>query len=193
MVASIDANNGGVAVSNTGKGTVNVSVTTQLAQLPSFLTPLLVRIVEHHKPKYTPDLILEKSPKIEDKITFNNLIYFSEDVRLNSEFMAIVEDALSAIDNESPGAKGAIQWTINRSYKEIRRTILMKNRVKMSDEEEIRRVISDNSDFIFQTVMEEFFSVNLDGLNCNRESLMAAKEILVCYGFISCMILDEPK
>jgi len=191
-MVDISASSGGMAVNNSGDGSVSIVVTGQLAKLPSVLSPLLLKVVEHYRPQYDPNVILEKSPRIEEKILFNKLKYYAEEVRLNSEFMAIIEDAFSAIDDESPGSKGTIQWTINRSYKEVKRQVLISNGIEPWDVDAVMKIIPDNSDRIFKYVLDDVFSMDFNDLGCDREVLIAAQELLVCYGFISCMILEEP-
>ncbi|CAI1026499.1 hypothetical protein [Serratia quinivorans] len=191
-MVDISASSGGMAVNNSGDGNVNIVVSGQIAKLPSVLSPLLMKVVEHYRPQYDPNVILEKSPRIEEKILFNKLKYYAEDVRLNSEFMAIIEDAFSAIDDESPGSKSTIQWTINRSYKEVKRQVLISNNIDPWDAVAVGNVISDNSDKIFKHVLDDVFTMDFNDLGCDRELLIAAQELLVCYGFISCMILEEP-
>lgn len=192
-MAQVSAESSSIAVYNPGNGSVVVNMTTQLGQLPSVLTPLLLQIVQHHKPRFDPKVLLEKSPEIEEKISFNQLKYFSDEIRNNSEFMAIVEEALIIVDDEEPGAKSTIQWTINKIYKDVKRKILMENKVNMSDKNQIQTVINNNSDIIFNEVSERLFCLDSSGIPCVRENLLAAKELLTCYGFIGCMILENPE
>ncbi|WP_017347144.1 hypothetical protein [Pantoea sp. A4] len=191
-MASVRADNDSVAVNNSGNGTVTINMAAQLAQLPSVLTPLLLQIVQHHKPKFDPNILLEKSPEIEEKLLFNCLNYISDDIRRNSEFMALVEESLSIVDDAEPGAKGAIQWTINKAYKSVKLRLLMQNKVSISNKDEVQRIISKHADEIYLEVSEALFSIADIGILCTKESLMAAKELLACYGFIGCMILEEP-
>lgn len=191
-MVKVSAESSSIAVHNAGDGTVNINVAAQLAQLPSLLTPLLLQIVQYHKPRFDINILLEKSPEIEEKLAFNKLSYYSEDVRRNCEFMAIVEESLAIVDDEEPGAKATIQWTINKAYREIKRQLLMENKVNASNKEHVQKVISDNSDTIFQDVSEQLFCVDTIGVSCAKENLMAAKELLACYGFIGCMILENP-
>lgn len=190
---SVRADKDSIAINNAASGAVTINMAAQLAHLPSVLTPLLLQIVQHHKPRFNKNVLLEKSPKIEEKISFNCLNYFCDDIRLNSEFMALVEDSLSIVDDAEPDAKGAIQWAINKAYKDVKLRLLMENKVSISNKAEVQRIISEYSDVIFQEVSESLFSIGDIGISCPKESLMAAKELLACYGFIGCMILEEPQ
>ena len=185
-----DANS--IAINNGGDGSVTVNMMNSLSELPSALTPLLAQIVQHYKPAFDPNFLLEKSPKIEEKLSFNNLVYYSDDIRENSEFMSIIEESLAIIDSEEPGAKGIIQWVISKIYKDLKRKILMVNKINPSNKQLVQKCISDNSDYIYQSVIEELCKVDSPGMSCTKETLMAAKELLTCYGFISCMVLEEP-
>ncbi len=192
MMVVVNAHTGGIAVNNSKNGNVNLTITNQLANLPSVLAPLLIKVVEHYKPIYNPNAILEKSPKIEDKISFNKVQYYADDIRVQSDFMGIIEETLSSIDNEDPGSKGTIQYTVNKSYKEIKRKLLMTNNIPPWDTDSVNKIISENSDKIFQLVLDDIFSIDFNELQCSKELLTAAQELLVCYGFIGCMVLEEP-
>lgn len=192
-MAEITALNGGIAVSNSGKGNVELRVLNQAAKLPSVLSPLLIKIADRYQPSYAPNSVMEKSPEIETKIAFNRIRHYAEDIRVQSEFMAIIEESLSIIDDESPGSKGKILWTINRSYKEIKRQLLIDMNIDPLDSELVYNLIMDRSDYIFMRVLENIFETDCVGISCEREVLIAAQELLVCYGFIGCMILEEPQ
>ncbi|AWR68735.1 MULTISPECIES: hypothetical protein [Enterobacter cloacae complex] len=188
----VSATDNSYAINNEGSGNVSVTIYQNIAQLPSVLAPLLIKVTEQYKPSFDPYSIQEKSPRIESKIFHNRLRHYSDDIRLQSEFMGIVEDSLDHLDNESPGAKGVILWTLNRSYKNIKRDILMDFDCDPTDFIKTQKIISDKSDLIFKSVSADVYNFDCSAFGCGRELLIAAQDLLICYGFIGCQILEEP-
>ncbi|MCU7786128.1 hypothetical protein [Lelliottia amnigena] len=191
-MVSVSATDNSYAINNEGSGNVNVAIYQSIAQLPSVLAPLLIKVTEQYIPSFDPYSIQEKSPKIETKIFHNRLRHYADDIRLQSEFMGVVEDSLNHIDNEAPGSKGVILWTLNRSYKKIKRDILMELDCDPTDFVRTQEIISGKSDFIFKAVFADVYNFDCSSFGCGRELLIAAQELLICYGFIGCQILEEP-
>ncbi|MFW7230311.1 hypothetical protein ACMGGA_02395 [Citrobacter sp. BNK-39] len=191
-MVNVSASDNSYAISNKGSGNVNVTIYQNIAQLPSVLAPLLIKVTEKYTPSFDPFSIQEKSPKLELKIFHNKLRYYADDIRLQSEFMGVVEDSINTLDNESPGAKGVILWTLNRSYKKIKRDILMEGDCDPFDFTKTQDLIGKKSDYIFKAVSEDIYNFDCSTFGCGRELLIAAQDLLVCYGFIGCQILEEP-
>lgn len=181
---------GGTAVNNTGSGSVNINMGDP-NQLASILTPLLLRVIETHKPTYKPGDIYIRDPGVDEKIAFNNVRLFAGRIRENCGLMSIIEQALNSIDSESPYSREAFLWAIHKKYDDVKIEMLLA--AELFDQEEIIIFINKNADRMLKKVSDMIFSDAGNGIDNFKEYIQAAQDLVVCYGFINCQILEAPQ
>jgi hypothetical protein len=182
--------NGGAAVNNTGPGDVNINIGDP-NRLASILTPLLVKIIETHKPTYKPGDIYIRDPGVDEKIAFNNVRLLSGRIRENCGLMSIIEQALNSIDSESPYSREAFLWAIHKKYDDVKIEMLLE--AELFDQEEIIAFIRNNADKMLKKVSDMIFLDAGNGIDNFKEYIQAAQDLVVCYGFINCQILEAPQ
>ncbi|WP_415766105.1 hypothetical protein [Pseudomonas sp. ZB1P45] len=189
---SISAQDDGVAVLNTGPGSVNLNIVKSLSGLPSVLNPLIIKIVEVYRPQFNSVMQAPKYPETEVKITFNRVKIYAEDLREQSGYMALIESLIDCIDDESPLSKETFLWAINQKYKDVKKKIFLEGNIDPLDSEAAKEAICQNSDKIISLVSLDILSGANVSSTSPVELVKAAKELIVCYGFINCKILEEP-
>lgn len=187
---SATANNRSIAIANNGDGNVQVSLQDP-SQLTSVLTPLLVKVIETHTPVYNASDIMVRDPGVDEKIAFNNVRLFSDSIQSCCGLMVIIEQALDSIDYESPGARETFLWALNKKYKDIKMELLLDAGV--FDPSEVIVFIQRNADRIIKLVSDRIFYDAGACIEHYKEHIQAAQELVVCYGFINCQILEAPK
>ncbi|OBT01604.1 hypothetical protein A9259_20060 [Vibrio cyclitrophicus] len=185
------ANNGGIAVELSGKN--NHLEVLNAHKVRSALTPLLEKILDTTDPL---DLELDNdyifTEKVELKIDYNCLNVYSELIRENSSFLFIVEEAVEAFDNENPNYRKRFLKSINMKYKEAKRDVMIENNINTKNHIDVISCIKDNSDFLVSSVRNKMFDDSFSNLDFCVESLQMARDMIVCYGFINCKILEVP-
>jgi hypothetical protein len=188
----IKAERGSLAYDGSG---INNSPTFNLnhvARFSSLLNPLLERIIE----KYDPDSETNNSgelPYPEEKLDFNNVRVFSEEIIDCVGFLTLVEEQVDAIDDESPGAKIKFLRAIHQNYKNHRRQLLISESVSIKDKESVISTIRQNSDFLLQQVTDSILNNARADLHAFPiEDVRDSANLIVCYGFINCKVLERP-
>ncbi|MFQ2290599.1 hypothetical protein ACK323_03660 [Aeromonas enteropelogenes] len=187
---SASASYGGTAINNSGPGDVNVTLGNP-SQLTSVLTPLLIKVIETHKPEYNATTVSIRDPGVDEKIAFNKVRLYSDSIQECCGLMVIIEQALNFIDNESPSSKATFLWAINKKYKDVKMEMLLE--AAIFDPSDVAEFIKSNADMIIKKVSDRIF---LDAGSCighHKEHIQAAQELVVCYGFINCQILEAPQ
>ncbi|MDR9766576.1 hypothetical protein RJP56_10970 [Shewanella baltica] len=188
----IKAERGSLAYDGSG---INNSPTFNLnhvARFSSLLNPLLERIIE----KYDPDSETNNSDELPDpdeKLDFNNVRVFSEEIIDCVGFLTLVEEQVDAIDDESPGAKIKFLRAIHQNYKNHRRQLLISESVSIKDKESVISTIRQNSDLLLQQVTDSIIDNARTDLHAFPvEDVRDSANLIVCYGFINCKVLERP-
>lgn len=185
-----EANNGGIAVNNNG-GEVSVTITA-LSKVTSLLNPLLIKIIEAYKPEELIDGEIVDYPGVDEKLEYNAVAAYAEDIREHSGYMGLIEALIESIDNEDPGAKSRFLWAIQQKYKQAKKELLIEGSIRTTNKSEILEFIKNNSDKILLKV-SKLIDETLEGFDgAAIEIVHSAKELIVCYGFINCKILEPP-
>ncbi|MGS0695064.1 hypothetical protein [Shewanella sp. 0m-4] len=169
---------------------VNITV---LAKIPSTLTPLLKGILGSYDPMTSePNEDYEMPPKTEDKMEYNDLKLYSEDIREAAGFMFIVESSITSIESNSANASNRFLWAIQQRYKKVKRTVLLESGLTKFDQDSILAFVKSNADLFFQRVIEDFREEVHTSERFEQEIIDASIFLIVVYGFINCKILERP-
>lgn len=185
------ATNGGLTVVSTGSGGVTVAASP--AAISSLLNPLLMKIVSTHTPyDEIPDIEMDYRG-VDEKIEHNNVSVYSEVIIDNVGYMELIESLISTIDNEEPGAQKRFLYAINQKYKTARRELFMRQAEKPVTEEQKMDVIRIGSDELVLKVSELIVDIKTGFHGVPSELVEWARQLIVCYGFINCKILEPPQ
>lgn len=187
-----EADDGAIAVVNTGNGDVRIEV-NKLSKVTSLLSPLMINIIGSYNPFEGPAEEGVEYPGIDEKLEHNAVVVYDEDIRDQSGYMGLIEDFILAIDNEDPGAKDKLLWAINRAYKKVKSELFVGQSVKPKSESAKLALIRENADLILQRVCKIIVEADDCFSGAPSEIVEAAKELIVCYGFINCKILEPLK
>lgn len=169
---------------------VNITV---LAKLPSTLTPLLEGILGSYDPMISePNHDYEMPPKTEDKMEYNDLKLYSEDIREAAGFMSIVESSITSIESNLANASKRFLWAIQQRYKKVKKTVLLESGLTNFDQDSILAFVKNNADLLFQRVIEDFREEVHTTKQFEQEIIDASIFLIVVYGFINCKILERP-
>lgn len=188
----IAADRGGIAYDGSGVGNKPTFNINQTAKYRSLLNPLLEKIIDNYdqKPKNQDKYEL---PDPLEKIEFNDVKVFREEIRECISFLSVVEEQVDAIDDEEPGSKDKFIKAIHQNYKNHRKDLLINNKTDPSKKEDVISIIRSNADNLIQSVSKtiiDFAEVDLH--HCPVEDVQGATSLIVCYGFVNCKILERP-
>lgn len=184
------ASNGGLTVASTGSGPVTIAATS--AAISSLLNPLLMKIVSTHTPyDEIPDVEIDY-PEVDEKIEYNRVSVYSELIIDNVGYMDLIESLISTIDDEDPGAQKRFLYAINQKYKTARRELFMRQAERPASPEQKLNVIRLGSDELVKKVSELIVGTNTVFQGVESELIEWAGQLIVCYGFIHCKILEPP-
>lgn len=185
------ATNGGLTVVNTGSGPITVAPTP--AAISSLLNPLLLKIVSTHTP-YDEIADVEMDYRgVDEKIEHNRVLVYSEVIVENVGYMELIENLILTIDDEEPGAQKRFLYAINQKYKTAKREVFMRQTVRPVTEEQKLNIIRMNSDELVLRVAERIVDINTGFHGAASELVEWARQLIVCYGFIHCKILEPPQ
>ena len=186
-----EATHGGIAVVNNGSGPVTIAATT--AAISSLLNPLLIRIVSTHTPyDEIPDVELDY-PGVDEKIEYNRVSVYSEVIVDNVGYMELIENLISTIDDEEPGAQKRFLFAINQKYKSARRELFLNQTERPVTPEQKLNITRIGSDELILKVSELIVDIKTGFHGAPSELVDWARQLIVCYGFIHCKILEPPK
>ncbi|MDE1356857.1 hypothetical protein L9W73_05985 [Vibrio aestuarianus] len=164
-----------------------------LAKIPSVLTPLLEGILDSYDPITSePSDNYEMPPKTEDKMEYNDLKLYSEDIREAAGFMSIVESSITSIESNSANASKRFLWAIQQRYKKVKKAVLLESGLTKFDQDSVIAFVKNNADLLFQRVIEDFREEVHTGKRFEQETIDASIFLIVVYGFINCKILERP-
>ncbi|KEX95428.1 hypothetical protein HA62_10890 [Pseudomonas putida] len=185
------ASNGGLTVVSTGSGGVTVAATP--AAISSLLNPLLIKIVSTHTP-YDEIADVEMDYRgVDEKIEHNNVSVYSEVIIDNVGYMELIESLILTIDDEEPGAQKRFLYAINQKYKVARRELFMRQSARPVTAEQKLNVIRMGSDELVLKVSELIVDIKTGFYGVPSELIEWARQLIVCYGFIHCKILEPPQ
>lgn len=185
------ATNGGLTVVSTGSG--SVTVVANPAAISSLLNPLLMKIVSTHTPyDDIPDIEMDYRG-VDEKIEHNRVSVYSELIIENVGYMELIESLISTLDDEEPGAQKRFLYSINQKYKIARRELFMRQTERPVTAEQKLNVIRIGSDELVLKVSELIVDVQTGFHGVPSELVEWARQLIVCYGFIHCKILEPPQ
>ncbi|EDM69278.1 hypothetical protein PE36_07317 [Moritella sp. PE36] len=191
---STTASESGIAINSAGTNSpINVSFQKALGSLPSILNPLLDEIIAVYEPQYEEVEGVFIDPDIDIKINYNSVRVYAEEIRDQSGYMSLIEEILDCIDNETPKAKNKFLWAINKKYKDCKKKLFIEMNIDTSDKAAVREAICANADKIITDVSKDIIKHSVGHINSTIELIEAAQELIVCYGFINCQILEKPE
>jgi hypothetical protein len=188
----ISATKGGLAYDGSGVGNSPTFNLNQVTRYGSLLNPLLERIID----KYDPDSEVtddDELPDPEDKLEFNHVRVFSEDIVDCVGFLSLVEEQVDTIDDESPGAKKKFLRAIHQNYKNHRCELLIEKEVDSRDKATVIKTVRANADLLIQKVTNTILEyAKVDLYYCPVEDVRDSINLILCYGFINCKVLERP-
>ena len=188
----IKAERGSLAYDGSGMGNSPTFNLNHVARFSSLLNPLLERIIE----EFDPDSEANKNEELPDpdeKLDFNNVRVFSEEIIDCVGFLTLVEEQVDAIDDESPDAKVKFLRAIHQNYKNHRRQLLISESVAIKDKVSVISTIRQNSDLLLQQVTDSILDNARTDLHAFPvEDVRDSANLIVCYGFINCRVLERP-
>lgn len=189
---SIEAKNNSISVLSNGKNSP-VTIIQQISHLPSILNPLLEKIIQVYQPQFSESEELLASPEVEEKISFNSVKIHADEIRENCGYMALIEQVLDDIDDENPSAKKTFLWAIHKKYIACKKELFIENNIDPTDKISVKKIIGANADKIIAQVAKKIIATANGNLNFSVELIESAQELIVCYGFINCKILEKPE
>ena len=181
----------GVAIDNSGSNNTAHVFLRNAVNLPSLLNPLIEKIIEdEHRMERSED---HEIPDVEEKISFNSVKVYAEDLRDSAGYMSVIEDLIDAIDDERPNAKSIFLKAIKRNYDNHKKNLLIEHSVDPTDLEATQMLICSNADKLIQLVSNTILSHANSHLSHSVELVQSAQELIVGYGFINCKILERPR
>ena len=193
-ILNVDSNPGVIAGSIDN---VNVNVNTYITPGyidESVLADFILDIICNSSNKKT---VVKKDDTliydISNKISYNNVIKYSDIINKYYTYSTICEKTLNILDNSKPGAKEELLSFINDVYLEAKGECKLKcSSANLSCIE----IIRSNSDHIIDNILEK--------LNTNAQVMSKLKKItvekiqsnikaLVIFCFVECKILEKPK
>ena len=188
----IKSDRGGLAYDGSGIGNSPTFNLNHVARFSSLLNPLLEKIIENYDPGMEANSVGEL-PDPDEKLDFNNVRVFSEEIIDCIGFLTLVEEQIDAIDDEAPGAKNKFLRSIHQNYKNHRRQLLIHERVGIKDKDSVISTIRNNSDRLLQQVTDSIIeNARIDFHAIPVEDVRDSANLIVCYGFINCKILERP-
>ncbi len=188
----ISATRGSIAYDGSGISNSPTFNLNQVARYGSLLNPLLEKIID----KYDPDLEVnngETLPDPDEKLDFNHVKVFTEDIMDGVGFLSLVEEQVDTIDDESPGAKKKFLRAIHQNYKNHKRDLLIENEIDIRDKTSVISIVRANADFLIQRVTNSILEyAKVDLYSCPVEDVRDSISLIVCYGFINCKVLERP-
>jgi len=188
----IKAEVGSLAYDGSGIGNSPTFNLNHVARFSSLLNPLLERIIEN----YDPDSETNNSDELPDpdeKLDFNRVRVLSEEIIGCVGFLTLVEEQVDAIDDESPGAKSKFLRAIHQNYKNHRSQLLISENVAIKDKKSVILTIRQNSDLLLQQVTDSILDNAITDLHTFPvEDVRDSANLIVCYGFINCKVLERP-
>lgn len=189
---SVTASNNSISVLSSGQNSP-VTIIQQISHLPSILNPLLEKIIAVYQPQFLESEELLASPEVEEKIIFNSVKIHADEIRENCGYMALIEQVLDDIDDENPNAKKTFLWAVHKKYIACKKELFIEHQIDPTNKESVRQIISENADKIIAQVAKSIIATANGNLNFSVELIEAAKELIICYGFINCKILEKPE
>ena len=189
---NLNANNNGIAVDNSGVGNKSTINLIQIEKFGSRLNELLEKIID----KYDPDASNstdDELPDPDEKIEFNNIKVFAENIKECIGFLSIVEEQIDAIDDENPDSKSKFLRSINQNYKHHRNALLIEKSVDPNKKDDVISIIRSNADKLIKNVSGTILDrAEVDLHTYPIEDVQDSINLIVCFGFINCKILEKP-
>lgn len=187
----IKAEKNSAAVDNSGSNnTTNINIFNQSA-ISSLLNPLLDEIIKEFE--FDDNIENEELPPVEEKIEFNSVKVFANEIRDATGYMSLIEEIIDGFDDENPAAKKIFQKAIRKNYEKHRNSLFIKHGLDPADKESTQALICSNADKLIQAVANTILVYAEADLDHPVELVQSAQELIVAYGFINCKILEKPQ
>lgn len=188
----IAASKSGIAYDGSGFGNSPTFNLNQTVKYRSLLNPLLEKIIENYDQK-SQKTDIDELPDPLEKIKFNDVKVYGEEIEECIDFLSVVEEQLDAIDDEDPGSKNKFLKAVNQNYKNHRRELLIENKIDPAKKDDVINVIRSNADNLILNVSKTIIDrAEVDLHHCPVEDVQGATSLIVCYGFVNCKILEKP-
>lgn len=132
-----------------------------------------------------------KEYTIDGKIIFNNIQKYKWIIEEYSKYTVMCEEIFNVIDDNNVGSKQKILKNIHRIYLHELGALVGRE----SDCSKIMRLIRDGADTIFdniKVILRKKLNSEFNNQEVYLEDLEDALEIIVCYAFMECKILEKP-
>lgn len=176
-----------------GSGLFNRTSIYQLqnSSYSSKINILLESLIEEDDNQIDPPNAL--TAEADEKLDFNNIGHYREDIEEFSAQLSIVEEKIDTIDGQIPGSKARILKAIHQHYKNQKRDLLIKNNICHDDKERIILEIRKNSDYILNEISKKIIEhARPDFIDKDIETMQEVSNIVLCYGFVNCKIMENP-
>lgn len=188
---SITATNKGVAIDASGSGNTSHINITRAAKFGSLLNPLLELIIE--KDIFNSDRENQSTPDPEHKINFNDVKVYAVTLKECISLLSIIEEQIDAIDNEVPNSKERFKRAIKQNYTTHKNKLLTEHNLDPTNKTAIIETIKNNSDKLIERIADTLLSNSEVDLHDHPiEDVRDAINLVICYGFINCKILENP-
>lgn len=165
-----------------------------LSYIGAFVKMLATMDEELDEDIYTEKLLAKwqtKEYSFEDKINFNSIKRYRLIIEEFSKYSVYCDDIFNKTDNTLIGSKRKILKNIHRIYLHFLGEIVGET----NDKQLILKLIKSNSDEIIDKVKaklrDDLINEFKEG-EIFREDMEEALEIIICYAFMECRILEKP-
>lgn len=163
----------------------------QSSSYSSKINILLESLIEEDDNQIDPPNAL--TAEADEKLDFNNIGHYREDIEEFSAQLSIVEEKIDAIDGQIPGSKARILKAIHQHYKNQKRELLIEKNICHGDKERTIIEIRKNSDYILNEISKKIIEhAKPDLIDKDIETMREVSNIVLCYGFVNCKILENP-
>ncbi len=179
------------AISTGDYSPITINVTNNKSEIDSLLKPLLIEMVDSVKTSYR-NRATELPPDIEEKIDYNKVKIFKDDLRDAMNYVIIIDEMIENLNREDDDAADSILWSINQRYRDIKKELFLENSIDPSDHNQAIQCINSHADIIINAVKD---SIQKDIPSVEGKKIEIVRFcilLIVCYGFITCNILERP-
>ncbi len=179
------------AISTGDYSPITINVTNNKSEIDSLLKPLLIEMVDSVKTSYR-NRATELPPDIEEKIDYNRVKVFKDDLRDAINYVIIIDEMIENLNHEDEDAADSILWSINQRYRDIKKELFLEHKIDPSDHKQVIKCINSHADIIINAVKDSIESDIPSVEGKKIEIVRFCILLIVCYGFITCNILERP-
>ncbi|WP_342558595.1 hypothetical protein [Metasolibacillus sp. FSL K6-0083] len=192
MVNNFGENHGVIAENIYG----DIKILSDKKKIPSLLPKFIEMLVKNYSPVIENGNSYNNKPyTIEEKIEYNNIIFFKEMIDEYYVYYPICELAFDSLRNIDENCKRNILEDIHVLYKNIKFEIFEECRESSDPLDELKVRIKKQSDKIISLIIDKVkcrIESSYNGENFNLEELSMCLNIFICYALGECKILERP-